>query len=52
MSRPDARQTQFLDVITRDEATARFRAHLVLAPLGEETVSLNDARGRVLARDI
>ena len=45
-------QTQFLDVISRDEATARFRAHLNLAPLGSETVGLHDALGRVLARDI
>jgi putative molybdopterin biosynthesis protein len=48
----DAGQTQFLDVITRDEATARFRAHLVLAPLGVETVPLREALNRVLARDI
>jgi putative molybdopterin biosynthesis protein len=45
-------QTQFLDVITRDEATARFRKHLRLAPLGDETVALADALGRVLARDV
>jgi putative molybdopterin biosynthesis protein len=45
-------QTQFLDVITRDEATARFRKHLHLAPLGSETVALADALGRVLARDV
>jgi putative molybdopterin biosynthesis protein len=45
-------QTQFLDVISRDEATARFRAHLNLAPLGSETVGLDAALGRVLARDV
>jgi putative molybdopterin biosynthesis protein len=45
-------QTQFLDVITRDEATERFRKHLRLAPLGEETIALADALGRVLARDV
>ncbi|MFO1304626.1 MAG: molybdopterin biosynthesis protein [Burkholderiales bacterium] len=45
-------QTQFLDVITRDEATARFRKHLTLAPLGRETVALADALGRVLAQDV
>jgi putative molybdopterin biosynthesis protein len=45
-------QTQFLDVITRDEATARFRKHLRLAPLGSETVALDAALGRVLAADI
>ena len=47
-----AAQTQFLDVITRDEATARFRKHLRLVPLGMETVALGAALGRVLARDI
>ncbi|MFO1310614.1 MAG: molybdopterin biosynthesis protein [Burkholderiales bacterium] len=45
-------QTQFLDVITRDEATARFRRHLRLVPLGRETVALAQALGRVLARDV
>ena len=49
---PDARQTQFLTVITRDEATARFQQHLRLAPLGKETVRLARALGRVLADDI
>jgi putative molybdopterin biosynthesis protein len=48
----EAAQTQFLDVITRDEATARFRAHLTLAPLGVETVPLHEALNRVLARDL
>jgi putative molybdopterin biosynthesis protein len=45
-------QTQFLDVVTRDEATARFRQHLRLAPLGIERVSLGAALDRVLAEDI
>ena len=48
----DASQTQFLDVITRDEATARFREHLRLAPLGKETVPLRAALNRVLADDV
>ena len=47
-----AAQTQFLDVITRDEASARFRAHLSLVPLGSETVALAAALDRVLARDV
>jgi putative molybdopterin biosynthesis protein len=47
-----AAQTQFLDVITRDEASARFRAHLSLVPLGSETVALAAALDRVLARDM
>ncbi len=43
------RQDQFLNVISRDEATARFQRHLRLAPLGEERVPLAHALGRVLA---
>ena len=50
--RHDARQTQFLTVITRDEATARFQQHLRLSPLGQETVPLGQALDRVLAEDI
>jgi putative molybdopterin biosynthesis protein len=46
------RQTQFLDVVTRDEATARFREHLRLAPLGDERVALTDALDRILAEDV
>src|SRR5215467_15557085 len=49
---PDSGQTQFLDVVTRDEATARFRKHLKLAPLGRESVPLGQALGRVLAEDV
>src|SRR5262245_3001894 len=45
-------QTQFLTVISRDEATARFRQHLRLAPLGRQTVALADALNRVLAEEI
>src|SRR4029079_15053347 len=48
----DGRQTQFLSVITRDEATERFRRHLTLAPLGHETVALGAALGRVLGDDV
>jgi putative molybdopterin biosynthesis protein len=44
-----ARQEQFLEVITRDEATARFHRHLRLAPLAVERVPLGLALGRVLA---
>jgi putative molybdopterin biosynthesis protein len=43
-----ARQEQFLDVIDRDEAIARFHRHLKLRPLGPETVPLSQALGRVL----
>jgi putative molybdopterin biosynthesis protein len=45
-------QKQFLDVLTRDEATARFRAQLRLAPLGSETVPLVALLGRILAEDV
>ena len=51
-ARSAARQEQFLEVITRDEATERFRRHLVLAPLGRETVPLGHALHRVLAATV
>jgi putative molybdopterin biosynthesis protein len=47
-----SRQSQFLDVIARDEATERFRRHLRLAPLGKERVPLAAALDRVLAADV
>jgi len=47
-----ARQEQFLGVIDRAEAAARFHAHIRLEPLGSETVPLADALGRVLARTV
>jgi putative molybdopterin biosynthesis protein len=47
-----ARQEQFLDVVDRDQATARFHAHLNLKPLGTESVPLNQALGRVLAHAV
>ncbi len=50
--RYDPNQNQFLTVITRDEATARFQQHLRLAPLGQEAVPLGQALSRVLAEDI
>lgn len=50
--RAAARQEQFLDVVSADDARARFEAHLDLAPLGAETVSLAQALTRVLAHDI
>ena len=49
---PLAGQTQFLNVVSRDEATAKFREYLRLAPLGEELVPLGEALDRVLARDV
>lgn len=47
-----ARQAQFLEVVSRDEAEARFRKHLRLEPLGTESVPLNAALHRTLAEDI
>src|ERR1700736_5723033 len=44
-----ARQEQFLDVVDRDTATARFHRHLKLRPLGAETPLLGQALGGVLA---
>ena len=46
------RQSQFLEVIDRDEAERRFHAALSLEPLGREVVGLREAHGRVLAEDI
>jgi putative molybdopterin biosynthesis protein len=42
-------QDQFLQVLSRDEAVARFRAALAPRPLGTETVALDALAGRVLA---
>jgi putative molybdopterin biosynthesis protein len=45
-------QRQFLDVIDRDVAQARFEAALDMRPVGIETVAVSAALGRVLAADI
>jgi putative molybdopterin biosynthesis protein len=50
--RQAARQEQFLDIVSREEAERRFRAHLRLEPLGAESVPLASALGRVLAADV
>ena len=47
-----ARQSQFLEVVDRDEAEQRFRRHLRMAPLGVERIPLAAALGRVLAADV
>jgi putative molybdopterin biosynthesis protein len=47
-----ARQEQFLEVISPDEAQRRFRAHIDLSPQGVETRSLAEALSRVLAADL
>ena len=50
--RAAARQEQFLDVVSAEEARARFEQHLDLAPLAAETAPLAQALARVLAHDI
>jgi putative molybdopterin biosynthesis protein len=47
-----SRQEQFLQVVSREEATARFHNHLALRPLGSEIVALAQALGRVLAEPV
>ena len=50
--RQAARQEQFLEVVSAEEARTRFERHLDLTPLGGEAVALADMLGRVLANDI
>jgi putative molybdopterin biosynthesis protein len=50
--RAAARQEQFLEVVSAEDAKTRFEKHLDLSPLGAEHVLLADALGRVLAHDI
>jgi putative molybdopterin biosynthesis protein len=50
--RAAARQEQFLEVVLPEEARARFERHLDLAPLPGESVTLADARTRVLCGDV
>ncbi|NGM20362.1 molybdopterin biosynthesis protein [Roseomonas stagni] len=47
-----ARQEQFLDVVSAEEAAARLRAAFPFQALGEESVGLADSLGRVVARPI
>lgn len=46
------RQQQFLEILDRDEAEARWRSVLRVAPLAAESVPLHAALGRVLAADV
>ncbi len=46
------KQQQFLDVLDRDEAEARWHAVLDLARLPAESVPLDRALGRILAEDV
>jgi len=50
--RAAARQEQFLDVVSAEEARKRFEKHLDLTPLEAETVALADTQTRVLAHDV
>lgn len=50
--RAAARQEQFLEVVSAEEARARFEKHLDLKPLDAERVTLADALTRVLAHDV
>jgi putative molybdopterin biosynthesis protein len=50
--RQAARQEQFLEVVSAEEARARFEKHLSLRPLDAKPVPLTRALGRVLARDV
>ena len=47
-----ARQEQFLEVVSAEEAKARFEKHLTLKPLAAEPVTLAQALHRVLAADV
>ena len=47
-----ARQEQFLDVVSAEEAARRFRSAISLLPLGAETVGLHAALGRVVAETV
>lgn len=50
--RAAARQEQFLEVVSADEARTRFEQHIDLKPLGGERVALSGALTRVLAHDV
>jgi putative molybdopterin biosynthesis protein len=50
--RQAARQEQFLEVVSAEEARQRFARHLDLSPLSGERVPLTSALGRVLAGDL
>ncbi|MEN8159840.1 MAG: molybdopterin biosynthesis protein [Myxococcota bacterium] len=46
------KQSQFLEVLDRDEAERRWRAVVADTPLGVEEIALAEALGRVLASDV
>lgn len=47
-----SQQKQFLDVVDRDQAKQKFESAISLNPVGEEWISLNQALGRILSRDV
>lgn len=47
-----ARQEQFLDVVSAEDARRRFEKNLDLAPLPGERITLAAALGRILANDL
>src|SRR5580692_12874963 len=47
-----ARQEQFLEVVSADEARLRFEACVDRSPLGGESLSLGAALSRVLTADV
>ena len=47
-----ARQEQFLEVVSAEDAKRRFESHLDLSPRGTQSFALSDALGRVLASDV
>jgi putative molybdopterin biosynthesis protein len=47
-----ARQEQFLEVVSAEEARKRFESHIDVIPRALETVALADVLGRVLPADI
>ena len=50
--RKAARQEQFLEVVSAEEAKRRFEEHIDFEPQSVEAVTLADSLGRVLAADI
>ncbi len=50
--RAAARQEQFLEVVSAEEARRRFESHVDLTPLPAENVTLDQSRTRVLAHDV
>jgi len=50
--RAAARQEQFLEVVSAEEARKRFEDRLSLAPMPAESVPLAEALGRTLAADV